>query len=106
MDKDVVRALLAADDNSLRIAHIERTLKSTGAILLSGTQSFGTVEADKSAVIVRFDGGAVSLMFGGTAVASGASPLLAVISGKGELALSEARTGAAALVIGKARVEK
>ncbi len=103
MDKST-RALLCADDNSARIDALERAQRSVAMTAVgtdvSGVTTFGTFDCGCAAVIAVFDGAAATLMFDGTAAASGTSPICCTIGGRGTLALDGARANARAILIG------
>lgn len=65
-----------------------------------GGVSFGTLDGKNAATIVVFDGQSCTLTFNGVTAAEGASPLVAVISGKSELRLNGNVSAARALIIG------
>lgn len=105
MDKKS-RALYVAEDNSAAIEGLRKELRArTSAVALTGATvggvtSFGNVTAyDGCGVTVAFDGSAASLIFCGSTVATGGSPLFAVLPpSRGELKLSATRSNARALL--------
>lgn len=106
MDK-INRTLLGIDDIRLRQEAVERKVF---AFTADGEKSghgmtFGVFDAKNAALVVAFDGGEAKLEFCGEVIASGCAPLVAVVSGKGELFLSEPMKNARALVIGAKRVK-
>lgn len=103
MDK-VNRALTATEDNAIMIAELRAALKkSTGFSyeVRKSTPSLGIVNVPKGgAAIIAFDGNAVSAAFGGQKIATGMSPIIAILPpGKGELAVSAARPNVRAFIL-------
>ncbi len=104
MDK-INRTLLSLEDIKLRQDVVER---KTFAFTVDGEKTsngalFGVLDGKNVALIVVFDGEQATLDFNG-AVTSGASPLVAVVSGKGELCLTGTVKNARALVIGAKKI--
>lgn len=106
MDK-INRTLLGIEDIRLRQDAVERKVIAFTADgeEVGGETSFGILDGKNAALVVAFDGGQATLTFCGETAASGASPLVAVISGKGELKLIGNVGNARALVIGAKRVK-
>ncbi|MCH5158924.1 MAG: hypothetical protein J1F33_07000 [Clostridiales bacterium] len=104
MDK-INRALLDIDDIRSRQQSMERKLSP---VVLEGKKSsgyvsLGRVEARGAALVVTFEGGDAKLVFNDVTVAEGFSPIVAVVSGVGELILEGIINNARALVLGATR---
>lgn len=98
------RAIRLAEDSAAAVEALRSKLplRKVYAGEISQTKtSFGQIKLSApSAVIVVFTGDECSLEFGGKQIASGASPLVGIVTaGSGELSLSAARGGAQALLI-------
>lgn len=97
-----------AEDNSIKLKMLESMTARFAKISfiasenIDGATSFGEISVvSPSAVIVTYTGASRVLNFDGKPIASGPSPLVAVLDGgRGELALSGNVTDATALVIG------
>lgn len=113
MDK-ATRALILAEDAMAQLSEVHRALKSNTRMYFAAGKtaningmtctSFGklTVRGD-TAINVAFSGGTISLLFGNDTIASGVSPLYAVLTeGSGVLRLFGTRTSPRALIIGLA----
>ena len=105
MDK-INRTLLDVEEIRSRQEAVERKLLPVviDGSVSGGGMSFGTVEGKNAAVIIAFDGANAALTFNGVAVADGKNPLVAVISGKGELRLTGNVSKARALIIGAKKI--
>ena len=106
MDKINI-ALAATEDNAAAIRELNKALVRRCACEVIGgtygdTTTFGTVTSNGSlGAVVSFSGDSATLKFGDDVLASGQSPLLAVLpAGTKELKLSALRMGATALIIG------
>lgn len=113
MDK-ATRALILAEDMAAQMSDVHRALKSgvrvyfaegkTAVINGMTCTAIGKLDVRGAvAVNVAFAGGTISLLFNGTTIASGVSPLYAVLTeGSGVLRLLGTRTNTRALIIGAA----
>ena len=105
MDK-INRVILDVEEMRLAQTALERKIKP---LVIEGKKSgdgitFGSLDASSAAVTVTFDGGSAELTFNGATVGSGINPIIAVISGRGELRLIGADV-ARALVIGAKKTD-
>lgn len=107
MDKINI-ALSATEDNAAAIRELSKSLaRRTKCRLVSGTAangstSFGQITSDGNVgVVITFPGTSVTLTFGGATIATGTSPIIAVLpAGTGEAKLAAAVQNASALIIG------